>query len=325
MIAHLANDPLSAAALFLAASLLVMWRLEAMSRRGMAGTALGTLVMPYCSGMGNIMFVFILAAQRGPGRELLVNCLVNNVTNLTLLLGLPALLWGLTVVPREKKKRVARKQRQENQLNRLSLSFTMLGVFFFAGAVWALSRDGVLDRPDGLVLIGLFLFWQCVELFDLLKHNVRKNHRPNLLMLLFDLALLLLGALGLYASIEGLTRALTAGTSGLLSVNYLGWLTGWLMVIPNGLLALYYGWLRRADVVFSSQFADGHICIPLCVGLFACLQPIGVPDFLDISLMLIVAATGIHLACMLLLGSLPRAVGWALVVAYAAFVALGMA
>lgn len=324
MIPDFVSHPLPAAALFMAASLLVMWRLEAMSRRGMAGTALGTLVMPYCSGMGNIMFVFVLAAQKGPGRELLVNCLVNNVTNLTLLLGLPALLWGMTIIPRGKQK-LTKKKHQEHQLNRLSLMFTMLVVLFFAGAVWALSRDGEIGRTDGLVLIGLFLFWQSVELFDVLKHNVRQNRRPNPLLLTLDLLLLAIGAYGLYASIEGLTRSLSAIPSGFLSMQYLGWITGWLMVVPNGLLALYYGWRRRADIVYSSQFADGHICVPLCVGLYACLRPIAVPGFLDISLILLAAATLVHLGFILLFGSLPRAVGWTLVIAYAAFVVLGLA
>jgi hypothetical protein len=38
--------------LFLAASLLMVWRLEALLAHGLEGTALGTLVMPYCSGSG---------------------------------------------------------------------------------------------------------------------------------------------------------------------------------------------------------------------------------------------------------------------------------
>jgi len=36
-------------ALFLATSLLMIWRLEAMLDHGLEGTALGTVVMPYCS------------------------------------------------------------------------------------------------------------------------------------------------------------------------------------------------------------------------------------------------------------------------------------
>ena len=51
-------------ALFLVASFLMIWRLEAMSAGGFEGTVLGTLVMPYCSGMGNLIFAFILGTQR---------------------------------------------------------------------------------------------------------------------------------------------------------------------------------------------------------------------------------------------------------------------
>src|SRR5579864_4172810 len=82
-------------ALFLAASFLMIWRLEAMNANGVEGTVLGTLVMPYCSGMGNLIFAFVLGAKGGSGAEVLTNCLVNNVTNLTLLIGLPTLIWGM--------------------------------------------------------------------------------------------------------------------------------------------------------------------------------------------------------------------------------------
>jgi len=32
-----------------------------------------------------------------------------------------------------------------------------------------------LDFQDGLVLIGLFLFWQCFHVFEVMKSNVRQN------------------------------------------------------------------------------------------------------------------------------------------------------
>ena len=41
------------------------------------------------------------------------------------------------------------------------------------------------------------------------------------------------------------------------------------MVLPNAMLALYFGWRRKPEVVYSSQVGDGHICLPLCVGIFA--------------------------------------------------------
>ena len=83
--------------LFLGTSLLMIWRLEALLDHGLEGTALGTLVMPYCSGLGNLLFVAIVVGRHGPVQEVLTNCLVNNVTNLTLVLGLPALFWGLSL------------------------------------------------------------------------------------------------------------------------------------------------------------------------------------------------------------------------------------
>ena len=54
-------------ALFVAGSCLMIWRLEAMTASGVEGTVLGTLVMPYCSGMGNLIFAFVLGAKGGPG------------------------------------------------------------------------------------------------------------------------------------------------------------------------------------------------------------------------------------------------------------------
>ena len=71
-----------------------------MTETGVEGTVLGTLVMPYCSGIGNLVFVFVVFTNGQPATEVMTNCLVNNVTNMTLLIGLPTILWGMRVVPR---------------------------------------------------------------------------------------------------------------------------------------------------------------------------------------------------------------------------------
>ncbi|HZP58818.1 MAG TPA: sodium:calcium symporter, partial [Opitutaceae bacterium] len=76
--------PWTYAALFVVVSLAMTWRLEAMLDQGLEGTALGTLVMPYCSGLGNLLFVFIAGRHGGSPGDILTNCLVNNFTNLTL-------------------------------------------------------------------------------------------------------------------------------------------------------------------------------------------------------------------------------------------------
>lgn len=76
--------------LFLAASLLMIWPCEALLRHRLEGTTAGTLSMPYSSGLGNLLFVAIVASRGESPSAILTNCLVNNLTNLTVLLGLPA-------------------------------------------------------------------------------------------------------------------------------------------------------------------------------------------------------------------------------------------
>jgi cation:H+ antiporter len=308
--------------LFVAASMLMIWRLEAMSSSGFEGTVLGTLIMPYCSGIGNLIFAFKLGAERGPGAEVMTNALVNNVTNMTLLIGLPTIFWAMNVLPALKGKK-KKQNRTEHRINRLSLLLTLTAVLFFTGAVWALARDGELDFGDGLVLVGLFLFWQCFHVFDVLKSNVRQNKSFNW-MLPVNLAVLGAGAYGVYLSTDWLVEWLSAiKTGGFISAENLGWLTGWLMVLPNALLAFYYAWRGNPEVVYTSQVGDGHICIPLCVGIYALYQTLEVPAFFATGVAILLATTGVHFVCVMLFGRLPRWVGWVLTATYGVFLYKG--
>jgi cation:H+ antiporter len=311
--------------LFVAASFLMIWRLEAMNAGGLEGTVLGTLVMPYCSGMGNLIFAFVLGTKGGPGSEVLTNCLVNNVTNLTLLIGVPTIIWGMNVLPATKAK-AGKKRRnavQEHKINRLSLLLTLTAVLFFTGAVWAMSAKGKLDSGDGLVLIGLFLFWQCFHVFEVLKSNVRRNKSFGW-MLPIDLVLLGLGAYLLYLSTDWLVAWISNIHTGFISAKYLGWLSGWLMVLPNGLLAFYYGWRGNPEVVYTSQVGDGHVCIPLCIGIFALYQPIAIPEFFHSGLIILLIAAAFHFVLVALFGRLPRIAGWVLAAAYGMFLYKGL-
>lgn len=321
----------------MAASVLMIWRLEAMSASGFEGTVLGTLVMPYCSGIGNLIFAGLLARQGGPGAEVMTNCLVNNVTNMTLVLGVPALIWGLRVVPAAPKpesgqaggKGKARRRAKpsdggsEHKVNRLSLLLTLSAVLFFTGAVWALGRDGSLNHTDGLVLVGLFFFWQTFHLFDVLKGNVRANKKFNW-MLPVDLLLLGIGAYAVYKSIDWLVAWLPKQHHGILRADYLGWLSGWLMVLPNALLALYYGWRGQPEVTYASQVGDGHICIPLCVGVYALHRNLVLPASFQWGAIVLLAATAIHFLFVAVLGRLPRWAGLGLIVAYCWFLNRGL-
>jgi len=63
----------------------MIWRLEAMNASGVearswnAGHAL-------LFGIGNLMFAFIIGTQGKPGTEVVTNSVVNNITNMTLLI-----------------------------------------------------------------------------------------------------------------------------------------------------------------------------------------------------------------------------------------------
>ena len=322
-------------ALFLAASLLMIWRLEALLDHGLEGTALGTLVMPYCSGLGNLIFVALIASRHGPSQEVLTNCLVNNVTNLTLILALPALCWGLQLTAGKVPAKSASKKKSAKsaaaaaaagtaqQLNRLSLLLTLAAVLFFSGVTWSLGADAQLDRSDGLVLVALFLFWQCFQVFDVLKHNVRRRHSFGPLFYL-DVFIVLLGAGGLYSSIEWLVSWLGNQQGGFVNAQHLGWLSGWLMVLPNALLAFFYAARGRADIAYASQIGDGHICIPLCLGLSALLQPMSLPPFFETGIGILAAAALLHGLCVLFTDGLPRWMGWPLLAGYAWFLAAGL-
>ncbi len=316
-------EPWFSLSIFIAGSFLMIWRLGALENKGLEGTVLGTVIMPYASGFSNLMFAFIMGRSGGSGIQVLENCLVNNVTNLTLLIGLPALIWTLTIVPGKDRRSSGVGPRRVHQLNRLSLLLTLVAATFFTAVLWALARDGTLDFGDGLVLAGVFLFWQVFHIFDVLKHNIYRGKSLRWSMAV-DLVLIIFGGLVVFQSIDHLVGWLPRKGSGLLVFSNIGWLSGLLMVLPNALLALYYARGGRADIVYSSQVGDGHICIPMCIGLYALFAPIRIPGFFNLSIMLIMAAGLLHFFIIALWGRLPRIIGFALMMAYGFFLYKGI-
>lgn len=298
-------------AAFLLSSLIIIWRLELMSHRGVEGTVLGTLFMPYFSGLGNLIFVAVVLNREGPAEEIAINAWTNNLTNLCLLLALPAIIWGLNLAAGSR----AKKAQRESKLHRLSLALTLVALIFFNLTVWVLGQDGEIDRFDGFALVGLFAFWQCFHVFEVLKENTRQGSGWNL-MIVVDIVLILIGSFVTLVSVDGVVSAIMEAEDGFFSGNQLGLLTGWLMVLPNAVLAFYYAWKRRGDVVYSSQVGDGHICIPLCIGLFAIFEPMPLPAFFQNGLLFLSAVALVHLICVVLLRGLPKLVAIGLVAVY---------
>ena len=77
-------------------------------------------------------------------------------------------------------------------------------------------------------------------------------------------------------------------------------------------------------MVYASQIGDGHICIPMCVGLFALFNTIQVTPHLDLSVSIILAAGLLHFGFVALMGRLPRGVGVILTGAYGFFIYRGL-
>ena len=302
----------------------MVWALETMNAGGLEGTVLGTLITPYCTGLGNLLVVFVVGRNHGPGSDVMTNALVNNIANMTILIGLPAIFWSMHVLPaatapakgRKKKKRADKSR--EHEINRLSLLLTLTAVLFFTGAVWALARGGTLDFNKGLVLVGLFVFWQAFHVYDVLKTNVQKNKSLDWTLLVY-LAILGGAAYAQYVSIDWLGKWVQDRHEGFFSAKHFGWLSGLLCALPNGLLAIYYGWRGNPEVVYTSQVGDSHICIPLCVGIFALYQTFMMPANFQMGMYVLLASTLVHMFCVAVFGQLPRIVGIILVVAGAIY------
>jgi cation:H+ antiporter len=96
------------------------------------------------------------------------------------------------------------------------------------------------------------------------------------------------------------------------------------MVVPNGLLAFYYGWRGNPEVVYTSQIGDGHICIPLCLGVYALYRPMQFQPFFETGLFMLLGAAAAHFVIVALFGRLPRLLGWVLTAAYAVFLYKGL-
>jgi cation:H+ antiporter len=112
--------------------------------------------------------------------------------------------------------------------------------------------------------------------------------------------------------------------TGFISVKHLGWLSGWLMVLPNAVLAFYYGWRKQPETVYASQVGDAHVSIPLCIGIYALYHTMAVPPFFHTGMFILLGATLVHFLFIALFGRLPRFIGAVLVGAYGYFLWKGL-
>lgn len=294
----------------------MIWRLHVMEGKGFEGTVLGTLIMPYCSGFANLVFAYVMSKSASNGGLVIENSLVNNVTNLTFILGVSALFGSAVILP--KTKALQKKHAEFSRINRLNLLFTLIALFLFTGTLWALSNDRELNFYDGL-----FLFWQILHVFEVLKDNIRKERAIHW-SIIIDLVIIAASAWCIYFSIDHLVEWVAKTHNPIFSFAKIGWFSGILMVLPNAFIAFYYAHIGRQDIVISSQIGDGHICIPMCIGLFSVFNTIQIPDSFQTGIYIILGAGLIHFLSIAALGRIPRFVGAGLIGVYAFFLYNGL-
>lgn len=317
------THPLVLLALFIGTSFIMIWRLQIMESKGFEGTVLGTLIMPYCSGFANLIFAYVMSRSGNNGGLVVENCIVNNATNLTLILGLSILFGSSMAANKGGSKNKLNTNAVFHRINRLNLLFTLIALFLFTGTLWALAKDQLIDFYDGLVLVALFVFWQVLHVFEILKDNIRKNKTFQWSIIL-DLLLIAASAYGVYYSVDHLVEWISTVDYQYINVTQLGWLSGVLMVLPNAFIALYYSRIGRQDIVLSSQIGDGHICIPMCIGLFAVFNSIQIPGFFQTGMYVILGAGIVHFLSIALFGRVPRLMGLGLLGGYAFFMVEGI-
>lgn len=319
---YIAN-PVVLLALFIAASFIMIWRLHAMESKGFEGTVLGTLIMPYCSGFANLIFAYVMSSSGSKGGVVIENCIVNNATNLTLILGFSVLFGSSMIDQKGKTKRKLKSDVDFHRINRLNLLFTLIALFLFTGTLWALAKDRTLDFYDGLVLVSLFVFWQVLHVFEILKDNIRKNKAFHW-SIVGDLLVIAVSAYCIYYAVDHLVDWVSKAGNRYISMTKLGWFSGALMVLPNAFIALYYSRIGRQDIVLSSQIGDGHICIPMCIGLFSLFNTIQIPDFFQDGIYVILGAGAVHFLSIAVFGRVPRLMGLGLLGGYALFLFKGI-
>jgi cation:H+ antiporter len=316
-------NPLVQLAIFVAASFTMIWRLQAMEVKGFEGTVLGTLIMPYCSGFANLVFAYFMSSSGKNGGLVVENCIVNNATNLTLILGLSVIFGSSMTAQKGNSRKKLKSHADFHRINRLNLLFTLIALFLFTGTLWALAKDRIVDFYDGLVLVGLFVFWQVLHVFEILKDNIRKNKAFHW-SIAFDLLIIAASAYCIYYSVDHLVEWVSKAENRYFSFTKMGWFSGSLMVLPNAFIALYYSRIGRQDILLSSQIGDSHICIPMCIGLFSIFNTIHVPDSFQTGISVILGAGAIHFLSIAVFGRVLRTMGFGLLGGYAYFLSEGM-
>ncbi len=255
------------------------------------------------------LLVSVTAAWQRSTDLALANINGSNLANLTLVLGLAALVRPLSV---------------ERQLLRREIPFVLL----LTAAVPLLCLDGVLSWGDGLLLLFGGVAYNAWLMFEALRGRAPANldddieGKPgilrNLLMFLAALVALVFGAQWFVAGAVGVAEALQ------LSDRFIGLTVVALGTsapeVATGMVSAYRG---ETDLAVGNSLGSNLLNIAMVLGITSMVRPIVIGDgFAWWDMVLTIGVTA-GLVPMVLKGSIERLEGGLLTALYGAYLVLG--
>ena len=145
------------------------------------------------------------------------------------------------------------------------------------------------------------------------QNNVRQNKGFSW-TLPIDLVLLAIGAYAIYVSTDWLVDWISKIHTGFISAKYMGWLSGWLMVLPNAIARRLLRAGRNGRKSFTPRrWATPTSAFPCASACSPCSKQSELPVISSApSIVILLGATLVHFFFIAAFGRLPRFVGCAL-------------
>jgi len=334
--------PLVFLLMYVLGSALMLWRLSAMHQSGGTSGVLGLMLLPFATAFGNILFAWYSAAHGGEAEGVVVSCLTNNLTGVLLLTGIVAFFWKLEVAKESGDGSGEKNQKSEGgdqkRVQKLWILTALIAILFFTCLVWVIgiergqgrsllqpkSNTLQLSVSDALILLATFIFWEIIYLIEALKVN-KPEKQPVTWRLVLNITLVLIGAVVCGEAAQWLITYAFKGGVGVQKGAPLGIVVGLITAIPNAMVAFYYGWKKKPEIVYGVQATDANVCIPFCLVVFLLMGGKAITLQTDMVLGGLIALLGGVILQIMFLGSvgkIPRPIGALLILMY--FVGLGI-
>lgn len=290
------------AILTVAADILVRGSVGLAERFGIPQLVIGLTIVAFGTSAPELV-VSLQAALAGSGGIALGNIVGSNITNVLLVLGVPAMVRTVSC-------------QADGAKRNLFLMIVITAVFI--GLMW----DGVLSASDGFLLLGFLIVFFALQVVLTRDHDPEEDVEPARSLPL-ALAYSIGGIIGLAFGAELTVRAATdlARSFGV-SETVIGMtLVAFGTSLPELITTTVAALRNHSAVAFGNVIGSNVFNIAAILGLTAAIVPIDVPaDLLTLDVWLMVASTLLLVPFVTLCWPMGRAVGGAMTLAYVAAV-----